>query len=180
MVNLFTLFKKKTPVQRERKPLNLPEIPADKMDLVNIAAMINEGTPIWTWTSLLDKWNTTAMLNMQGNALDGFAMFRKEYDYLVKYVAVVDQNQQSMTLKISEICKCTTSNILELINTELRDAYRIYYDTDRRTETLQFYVHNLDDETIDKHLKNERVLYVSDDHFIKKVDAENGIERDVR
>lgn len=176
MVNPFTLFKRKAPVQRERKPLNLPEIPADKMDLVNISAMINEGTPIWTWTSLLDKWNTTAMLNMQGNALDGFAMFRKEHDYLIKYVAVVSQDNQSMTLKIREICKCTNSNILELINTEIKDAYRVYYDDKHLTENLQYYVHDLDVETINEHLKNERVLYVSEEHFIKKDDAEIGIE----
>lgn len=176
MVNPFTLFKKKAPAPKERKPLNLPEITEDKMTLVNISAMINEGIPIWTWTSMLDKWNTTAMLNMRGDLLDGFAMFRKEQDFLIKYVAIVGSDHKSMTLKIREICKCSNSNILELINTEFADAYKVYYDDAQLTENLQYYVHDLDADTINEYLEKNRLLHVSEEHFVKKKDIEEDIE----
>lgn len=176
MFKHFSLFKKKPTKPKERKPLNLPEVPADKFTPADIAEMINNGTPIWTWTSILDNFNVTAMLNMQGNCLDGFAMFRKEHDLLIKYVAVVCQDLQSMTMKITEICKCTNSNIIELYNTELKDAHKVYYDDLGLTEEVRYFVHDLEYEKIAAYLEKNRVMYVGEEHFIKNPDYQEPSE----
>ena len=176
MFNPFLLLQKKTSKSKERKPLNLPEIPTDKFTPAEIAEMINNGIPIWTWTNILENYNITAISNMQGNCLDGFAMYRKEYDLLVKYVAVVCQELETMTMKISDICKCTNSNIMELYNSDLKDSYKVYYDNVGLTNEVRYFVHDLDYEKIVAYLKNNRVMYVSDEHFIKNPGYQEPVE----
>lgn len=171
------LFKKKSEAPKEREPLKLPRIPESKMNIADISEMLNNGTPIWTWTSLLDKFNTTAMLNMQGNALDGFACFRKEHDLLMKYVAIVSPDN-TVHLKLTEICKCTNSNIMELINTEFKDAYKVYYDDLGFTESTQYFIHDLKYEDIVEYLTDNRVMYVGEEHFYKKADYPDGLPED--
>lgn len=170
MVNLKTLFKNKKSVPKERKPINLPELPADKMNVADISKIINEGVPIWTWTSILDKCNVTAMFNMANGCLDGFACFRKEDDLIYKYIGVLDSDK-TLILKMSEICKCSNSNIMELINTEFTDAYKVYYDDEGITDNVQFFRVNLVYEDIKDYLENHRVMSVTDEHFVRKDEA---------
>ncbi|SHI97089.1 hypothetical protein SAMN02745229_03914 [Butyrivibrio fibrisolvens DSM 3071] len=170
MFDVFSIFKKKPAPKTERKPLNLPEVPADKMNPADIVQMLSEGTPIWTWTSIMDKYNYTAMLNMQGNCLDGFAMFRKEEDLLIKYVGVIGSDKK-MIMKITEVQLFKNSNIMELFETELKDAYRVYYDDEHLTENLSFFCYDVTYDEMKKYLEGNRVMYISEDHFMKKPEA---------
>lgn len=167
---MFNLWKKKMDSGAERHPLNLPEIPEEKMNSADIVKMLSAGIPIWTWCSLMDKYNVSALTNIRGNCEDGFAMFRKEEDLLVKYVGNISSDQK-MVMEIAEVSLFKASNVLELFETELKDAYKVYYDEDHLTEDLLYYCYDVTYEDMKEFLKTHRVMSISKDHFIRKDSA---------
>lgn len=167
---MFNLVKKKKPSGEERHPLNMPEIPKEKMNPADIVKMLSSGIPIWTWCSILDKYNDTALTNIRGKCLDGFAMFRKEEDLLVKYIGNINSNQE-MVMAISEVSLFKASNVLELFETELRDAYKVYYDDEHLTESLSYYCYDVTYEDMKKFLETHRVMGIGEDHFLRKDSA---------
>ena len=150
----------------EHRPLNLPEIPEDKFNPVEIAKMLKSGVVIWAWYNMVDHFSFTGFYNLTGGMIDSFALFRTEEDFLVKYI--IDRQDDVFYAKIHEITYFRNSNVMELFNSELRDAYRVYYDDQGYSEQLNSYAHNITDAMVKKELTNSRVMYVTDDHFIRQ------------
>lgn len=163
---LFGIKKQTSESDGERHPINLPEVPEDKFNAVGIAELLRGGSTIWAWYDLIKKKNVHAMMNYTGNAARTIAVFRVEDDYLVKYIAYVGKNEVCM--KLSEIQRMTNSNVMELYNADLKDAFHVYYDDQGLTESLQSFVHDVTDEMIEAELQTKRVMVVTDDHFIRK------------
>ena len=162
--------KKRTPsLDEERHPLPLPEIPEDKFNAVGIAELLRGGSVLWAWYDLLKKYNWNAALNFVGNCTDTFAVYRVEGNFLVKYIAMVAEDQ--FFLKLSEVQRMSNSNVMELFNSDLKDAYRVYFDDEGLTENLQYFIHDLTDEMVEAELQFKRVMVVTDDHFKKREEA---------
>lgn len=166
---LFGTKKHKPESDGERHPINLPEIPEDKFNAVGIAEMLRGGSVIWAWYDLIKKYNVNALVNFVGNATDTFAVYRVEGEYLVKYIVHVANKQ--FYLKLSEVQRMSNSNVMELFNSDLKDAYRVYYDDEGLSEQVHAFVHDVTEEMIEAELQNKRVMVVTDDHFMKKEDA---------
>lgn len=166
---LFGSKKHKPVSDGERHPINLPEVPENKFNAVGIAEMLRGGSAIWAWYDLVRKYNVNALMNFVGNATDTFAVYRVEGEYLVKYIVVVGKDE--FVLKLSEVQRMSNSNVMELYNSDLKDAYHVYYDDEGITETLQSFVHDVTDEMIEAELQTKRVMVVTDDHFKKREDA---------
>ena len=77
----------------------------------------------------------------------------------------------ALVLKLNEVQRMSNSNVMELFNSDLKDAYRVYYDDEGITENLQSFVHDVTDEMIEAELQTKRVMVVTDDHFKKREDA---------
>lgn len=180
---MFDFFKKKPiPQADEKTPIPLPVIPEEKMTPTAIAEMIKNGTAIWGWYKVTDlknnTINVTAMLNMT-YGFEGLALFRKEGDYIIKYRVDVVGKDLEIYMKISEICKLTNSNIMEIYNTELSDAYKLMYDEKSEyTSKCQSYVHDITSEMLDDYLETHRVFVVGEEHFFAKKDYPDGLPMD--
>lgn len=177
---MLNFLKKKMQSQPvEQNPIPLPEIPDDKMNPVAIAEMLKNKTAIWGWYKVTDlknnQMNFTAILNMT-IGFDGLALFRREGDYLVKYRVDAVGKECTICMKISEICKLSNSNIMELFNTELSDAYKLFYDENSEyAAECQSYVHDITEEMIENNLSNNRVFFIGEEHFFKKSDYPDGL-----
>jgi len=177
---MFDFFKKKPqPQPAEQNPLPLPEIPAEKMNPVAIGEMLKNHTAIWGWYKVMDmkngNMNVSALLNMT-LGFEGFALFRREGDYLIKYrIDSVGENH-AIYMKISEICRLSNSNVMELFNTELSDAYKLFYDEESNYAAgCQSYIHDINEQMIEDKLSNNRVFHVGEEHFYKKSDYPDGL-----
>lgn len=181
---MLKFFKKKTlPTPTKQVPIPLPEITGDKMSPVTIAEMLRSNTAIWGWYKATDlknnQINFTAILNMT-IGFDGFALFRREGDYLVKYRVEAVGKELKIYLKISEICRLSNSNIMELFNTELSDAYKLFYDEDSKYAAgCQSYVHDITEEMIENKLSNNRVFLIGEEHFFKISDYPDGLPSEI-
>lgn len=177
---MFHLFKKKKLTQpAEQNLIPLPEIPYNKMNPVTIANMLRNNTAIWAWYKVTDyknnQMNYSAILNIT-IGFDGLALFRKEGNYLVKYHVNAVGKECKIYLKINNICRFSNSNIMELFNTELSDAYRLFYDEDSEYAAgCQCYVYDITEEMIENKLSQNRVFYIGEEHFFKKSDYPNGL-----
>ena len=170
---MLDFFKKKLrPAPKETIPIPLPALSKDKYDPVKIYDMLDHGDAIWGWykaDELKDgQVNLSAMLNMT-YGFEGLALFRRESDYLVKYRVDAVGDALEICLKISEICKFSRSNVMELFNTELSDAYKLLYDEQQDyAANCKAYVHDLTDDKINDYLTNHRVMIIGNEHFKKK------------
>lgn len=177
---MFNFFKNKIlPPPAEQSPIPLPEITVDKMNPVTISEMLRNNIAIWGWYKVSDlknnQMNFTALLNMT-IGFEGLALFRREGDYIVKYRVEVVGKELKTYLRISEICRLSNSNIMELFNTELSDAYKLFYDEDSKyTAECQSYVHDINEEMINDKLSNNRVFHIGEEHFFKKSDYPDGL-----
>lgn len=181
---MFDWFKKRPqPVQEEKMPIPLPELPAEKNNPVAIETLLKDGNAVWGWYKVADlkngQINISAMMNMT-YGFEGIALFRKEGDFLVKYLTDVVGEKLEIHLKISEICKFTHSNVMELYNTELSDAYKVLLDAEQNfVARCQAYIHDLTEEKINDYLTNHRVMNVGEEHFFAKKDYPNGLPEDM-
>lgn len=160
MNRLFCQLKKK-----ERKPINLPEIPPDKLTLYYIWNTLQHKTPIWAWYSITDKDNLTAWLNMPGPFSDTFSMYRVEIDYLTKYVATFDEDR-NLCMMLTEISLFNLDNVKTLLYGALSDAYKVFCDTKGYTELIPYYVHSVSTELIESVLENEQKMYVGEKYLL--------------
>lgn len=183
---MFEFFKQKQkpqPDQEDRLPIPVPELPADMNNPVAIYDLLNNGDAIWGWYNVIDmkngQMNYSAMLNMT-YGFEGMALFRKEADYLIKYLTEVVGKDLEIYMKISKICKFTHSNVMELYNTELSDAKKLLYDEKQEFAVgCQSYVHDIDVDMIENALSKRRVMIVGDEHFFSKKDYPNGLPEDL-
>lgn len=181
---MFDFFRKKPQQQQEEQtPIPLPELPTDQNNPVAIESLLKDGNAIWGWYKVMDmkngQMNLSAMLNMT-YGFEGIALFRKEGDFLVKYLTDVVGESLEIHLKISEICKFSHSNVMELFNTELSDAYKLLYDEQQDFAAhCQAYIHDLNETKINDYLTNHRVMIVGEEHFFAKKDYPNGLPEDM-
>lgn len=183
---MFDWFKKKPQPQQqeEQMPIPLPELDTEKNNPVAIEALLKDGNAIWGWYKVMDmkngQMNFSAMLNMS-YGFEGIALFRKEGDFLVKYRVDVVGDALEIHLKLSEICKFSHSNVMELFNTELSDAYKLLYDEEQDfAANCQAYIHDLTAEKINDYLTNHRTMHVGDEHFFAKKDYPDGLPEDMQ
>lgn len=144
------------------------------MNPATLFEMIKKHTAIWGWYKVTDmknnELNSSALLNMT-LGFDGFAVFRREHDYLVKYRVDTIGEKHAIYMKISEVCRLTPSNVMELYNTEFADAYKLFYDDESKySAKCQSYVHDINIEMVENVLSMKRVFYVGEEHFYKKAD----------
>lgn len=177
---MFDFFKRKQqPQPAEQNPIPLPEIPSEKMNPVALHEMLKNRTAIWGWYKVTDmrnnELNFSALLNMT-LGFDGFAVFRREGDYLVKYRVDSVGEEHAIYMKLSEICRLTPSNVMELYNIEFADAYKLFYDDDSNYSAgCQCYVHDVNEEMIENALSTRRVFHIGEEHFFKKSDYPDGL-----
>lgn len=57
---------------------------------------------------------------------------------------------------------------MEIINGDLHEAHELYYYDEYVAVTMSFYYHNITPEKARKHLAHNRIIYVGEEHFIKK------------
>ena len=173
---MFNFFKRKAVTSSERRPLKLPSIPKAKRTSSEIMSLLKKGIPIWAWYSLLDKPNVSAIATVTGNYLDGFAMWRIEGNYLMKYVAHFDDNRR-IHLMLREVCEASNSNIAMLVSREMEDAFDIMYDDEHFTENALVFVHDVTQEKIKDQLKDKRVWYIGEEHFYLRKDYPDGLPK---
>ena len=167
---MFHFGKKKndkiTPVTIGHGPLKLPKVPDDQMTITGISDLLNNGTPIWAWYNITEKYNVHALASVTGNYLDGYVMWRREGDYLCKYIAYFDDDTV-MHLKLHEVSMMSNSNVLELINTELKAACNVMYDDMGFSKNTLAFVHNITEDMITEQLLTQRKWIIGDEHFCK-------------
>lgn len=178
MFNPLDLFRKKSKEEAGRRPLKLPEVPADQLNVAGIVALLNDDKPIWAWYSIIDKWNPMALLHKTGNYLDGFGVFRVEDTLLCHYIAHFDENG-TVHLKLHEVSKMTNSNVMDIVNDELVAAYSVMYDDCGYTENTMAFVHDVTEEMALAHLEHNTTWMITDDHFYKKSDYPYGLPNDI-
>lgn len=178
---MFDFLKKKKSVpdnSAKRRPLNLPVISEKDNTPEKIAEYLKNGVPIWAWYNAMDKpvdtngnWNLNALLALEKGSLDGFAMFRKEGEFLCKYTLEIFKNGEELHLRLEQIRELKNSNIMEIINGDLAEAYEIYHDDENIAATMSYYCHDITAEKAKIHLANKRIMYVGEEHFIKKSES---------
>lgn len=175
---MFDFMKKKKIVpdnSAKRRPLNLPVISEKDNTPEKIAEYLKSGVPIWAWYNAMDKsvdengnWNINALLALEKGRFDGFAMFRKEEEFLCKYTLEIFNDGEELYLRLEEVRELKNSNIMEIINGDLHEAYELYHDDENVAATMSFYCHDITPEKAKKHLANNRIMYVGEEHFINK------------
>lgn len=172
--NIFSFFKFHHVVSEERHPVNLPEISADKINPADIYKLLDDDTIIWAWYSITDKQNTATFLNMSltGCNPDSFIVFRKIDKHIMKYAVTFD-DKMKIFLRPNEVYKMSPSAVMDIFNGELKNAFKIYYDSDGLTLKEQAYVTDLTSEIIDSELIDKRSMIIGEEHFIKNSDIIN-------
>ncbi len=174
---MFDFFKKKSKPNNgaQRRPLNLPVIAESDKTPEKIAEYLRNDVPIWAWYNAMDKitdengnWCINAMMALEKGRFDGFAMFRKEGELLCKYVLEIYKDGKELHLRLEQIREMKNSNIMEIINGDLAEAYELYHDDENIAATMSFFCHNVTLEEAKASLVNRRVMYVGEERFIKK------------
>ena len=162
-----------------RRPLKLPEVPKDQMNVSGIAALLNNGKPIWAWYSMTDKPDVYVTRFLTGNLLDGFAVWRIDGDYLCMYIAHFDENM-TVHLKLEEIRKANNSSIMAVMDSDMVYAYSIMYDDAEYTENTLAFVNDVTPEMIEKELQDKSMWLVGNEHFYRKADYPDGLPEDIK
>ncbi len=169
------IFWKKPYPNPNRKPINLPAIEDKSPD--KIIGMLRDDIPIWAWFDAMQatnedgSWNIDALCALEKGHFDGFYMYRKEGDLLCKYDAYFFNNDDKFYLKLQEVREFKNSNVLELCNTDFKNARELFYDVEGLTDEQQCYIHDLTQEEMKEYLSHNIVLYVSEEHFKKEEEA---------
>ena len=169
------LFGTKSYPNPNRKPINLPVIEDKSPE--KIIGMLRDDIPIWAWFDGMKARNEDGTMNinalyaLEKGRIDGFAMYRKEGDFLFKYDTYIFDNDSKFHLKLQEVRAFKNSNIVELCNSDFKNARELYYDVEGLTEEQYTFRHDLTEEFITEYLSHNLVLYVTDDHFLKKEEA---------
>lgn len=71
-------------------------------------------------------------------------------------------------MQLDQIREFKNSNIMEIINGDLHEAYELYHDDKNLTAKKSFYCHDITTEKARKYLTHNRIMYVGEEHFIKK------------
>ena len=159
----------------DRKPINLHVIEDKSPE--KIIGMLRDDIPIWAWYDGMKarkedgSMNLNALYALEKGYIDGFFMYRKEGDFLCKYDTYIFENDPKFHMKLKEIRAFKNSNVLEICNEDFKDARELYYDVEGLTEEQYSYQHDLTEEYIRESLSHNLVLYVTDEHFIRKEDA---------
>lgn len=176
------LFKRKnnkkntTPVELD--PIDLPVLNYKSSSPADILSLLIDGNTIWAWFKvdhiINGQLNFTAMMNMS-YGFEGLAVYKKVNNYLYKYNVDVDK-EGIIYLKISEISRFINSNIMELFNTDMHDAYKLFYDhnSDFFDHTM-CYITDITEELIERKLEDNRVFKIDESHFYKKSDYSDGL-----
>lgn len=177
-MHMFDFLKKKKNVpdnSEKRHLLNLPVITEKENSPEKIAEYLKNGIPIWAWYNAKDKcvdengnWNVNALLTLEKGWIDGFAMFRKEDDFLCKYTLEIFEKGEELHLRLDQIREFKNSNIMEIYNGDLHEAYELYHDDENVAATMSFYCHNITSKEAKKYLTHNRIMYVNEENFIKK------------
>lgn len=175
MFNFVNKKKSRPDNTAHRRPLNLPLI--SKKDIIPeiIASYLKNGIPIWAWYNAIDKptdangkWSINTLLAIEKGRFDYFIMFRKEEGFLCKYILEIFNHGEELHLRLDQIREMKNSNIMEIINADLLEAYEVYHDDENIAATMSFYCHDITAEKARAYLKNKRVMYVDESNFFKR------------
>ena len=87
----------------------------------------------------------------------------------MKYAVTFD-DKMKIFLRPNEVYKMSPSAVMDIFNGELKNAFKIYYDSDGLTLKEQAYVTDLTSEIIDSELIDKRSMIIGEEHFIKNSD----------
>ena len=172
------IFRKNPKKKNHHGPLNLPEVPADQMNVAGITAILRSGKPIWAWYNILSNPNYAAFKYNAPGYLDGFAVWRLEEDYLFNYIAHFD-SEKVMRLRLTFIYRMSNSTILSIIDSSLAQACSVMIDDDHHIEHTRAFVHDVDRAMIESELMDKPVFYVGDEHFYKCEDYPDGLSEEL-
>lgn len=164
MINFIQNLVKQFQKKKEESPLPFPYLPSENLTPDSLFNILQNGTAIWAWYNVLEDFNAHTWAYTDGYFY-GFAVFRKEGNYLFKYGIDIDEEQRKFYLVLREITRFTASNVIDLLNNELEDAYRIHWDPDDLTSNYDAYVHTVTEEEIESCLEFNQVMYLTRDHY---------------
>lgn len=167
------LFSRKKKLPQERKPLKLPEISEEDLTVQKVAELIKNGTPIWLWYNLTaynsDTLPINALATLRRNYLDGFIVYVLDpEDNLIKKYLFDNFKDGEIYLIPVEIMDNKYSNIIDIFNREITDAYRVYYDNEGMTDNCIVYQHDISSEEAKKYLRTNQVMHITEDRFPRR------------
>lgn len=175
-------FGRKKPQPEEQHTLKLPLIEQKDFTPDKIAEYLRSDIPILAVydptkkTQIDGHWSFEMLLGAEMNGLrPSVSMFRKEGPFLCNYKAYKFDGDPVFHFILYEVYEMKNSNIMDLCNTKLREAYELYHDDDKMVETQMFYDNDFTEEegleTFRKH-PNVRTIYIGKERLIKKSDNE--------
>lgn len=162
---LKNLFSKSTTVETQ-----LQLIPKKDLSLARIIELMDAEYPIWGYFEVQHR-NIYATSNVTPGYLYGYAMYRKEEDFLVKYVMA--SNGGHLMFRLETIYEYKHSTIANLYGTDFVSATRLYYDADGFTETQPYIAHNITAEELHDYFQNNTSPFIVDYSRYRSVTHEN-------
>lgn len=178
---MFGFFKrqKKAILPEEKHTLTIPIFTDEDFTIDNIATYLRNETPILTVYNpqkAHDSVTFNLLLGIENNGLNpSVYMYRKEGSLLCCYSSFQYEGDSTLHFMLYKVWEFKNSNIMELFNTDLKDADEVYHDDENVVASQKYYVHNFTEEEGIEYFKNhpkERSLYIGKERLVKKEDTE--------
>lgn len=183
---MFGFFKKqkKSVTPEEKKILTIPIFNDEDFTIDNIATYLRNGTPILTVydpRKAHDSMTFNFLLGIENNGLNpSVYMYRKEGNLLCCYTSFQFEGDRTLHFMLLKVWEFKNSNIMELFNSDLKDADEIYHDDENVVASQRYYKHDFTEEEGIEYFKNhpkERSLYIGKERLVKK--ETNTTEEDI-
>lgn len=162
--------------------LDLPVIKEQYFTFEHIADYLHGGVSIIAVFDPCKKfqvdghWASNVLLATEMNGLQpSISLYRKEGAYLCDYKAFKFENDSLYHFMLYKVYEMKNSNILELINSDFREAYELYVDTKNWAENQSYYLHDFTEEEGLEFFKThpkDRFLFIGRERLIKKENVE--------
>lgn len=178
---MFGFFKKqkKSVSPEEKKTLTIPIFSDEDFTIDNIATYLRNGTPILTVYDPRKAHNSMTfnlLFGVENNGLNpSVYMYRKEGKLLCCYTSFQFEDDRTLHFMLLKVWEFKNSNIMELFNSDLKDADEIYHDDENVVASQRYYVHDFTEEEGIEYFTNhpmERSIYIGKDRLVKKETTE--------
>lgn len=171
--------------KKKQHILTLPLLNPKDLKPDKIAEYLQNDIPIVAVTDPIKqsqtngRWNFEMLIGMEMNGLrPSLTLYRKEGPFLCKYRAYDFQGHPSLYFLLWDVFEMKNSNIFELCNGDLKDAFEIYHDDQKQTETQIFLPNDFTMQEGLNFFKNnpdQRSIHIGKNRIIKQ-NQESGAE----
>lgn len=179
---IFNFLKRFFLKKSEQTTLDLPVIKEQYFTFEHIADYLHGGVSI---IAVFDpnqkfqvdgRWSFNALLAAEMNGLQpSISLYRKEGSFLCNYKAFKFENDPLYHFMLYKVYEMKNSNIMELINSDFREAFELYIDTKNWAEKQLYFLHDFTENEGQEFFKmhpNERFLFLGKERLVKKEKAE--------